>query len=303
MPHPTQASIRRVDPTKASPAEVIAIIREEGGVVLQGFIAPESVQQINHELDEPLANMAPGSTHGAEHIRKFHGAQTKRMTNMVVRSKTFREQLFDHDYIHDLCRHTFHNETGSYWIMSTQLIEIGPGNVEQALHRDADQYQVFSKLGNDGPEAVLNFLCALTDCTKDNGATRVVPGSNKWPDWSVRATQDDTVSADLDAGDVLLINGRLMHGGGANRTQENRRVLSWSFIPSFLTPEEAYPLIVPMDLAKTLSPRGQRMLGFRSQFPMNSPGLWQSDYSELGDFLGLEGDDPDVEKVKMAGKR
>jgi hypothetical protein len=43
-----------------------------------------------------------------------------------------------------------------------------------------------------------------------------------------------------------------------------------------------------MDIAKTLSPRVQRMLGFRSQYPTGSPGLWQVDYADLGDYLGLD---------------
>jgi len=276
-------------------------VKEEGGVILRGFISPESVKQINLELEEPLASLNAGSTHEFEGIRVFHGAQTKRLTNMVVRSKTFREQLFDHDCIHDICRQRFHHETGSYWVHSTQLIEIGPGNPAQVLHRDIEQYSVFCQLQNDGPEGELNFLCALTDCTEDNGATRVVPGSNKWPDWSVEASSEDTIPAELKAGDVLLISGRTIHGGGANRTQECRRVIAWGLCPSFLTPEEASPFIVPMELAKTLSPRAQRMLGFRSQFPIGSPGLWQSDYAELADVLKMPGVDHEIGELKGVG--
>ncbi|WP_254404906.1 acyl-CoA dehydrogenase family protein [Streptomyces sp. AC627_RSS907] len=45
--------------------------------------------------------------------------------------------------------------------------------------------------------------------------------------------------------------------------------------------------LVDRELAKTLSPRVQRMLGFHSQYPTGSPGLWQVDYADLGDCLGL----------------
>ena len=31
----------------------------------------------------------------------------------------------------------------------------------------------------------------------------------------------------------------------------------------------------------------QRILGFRSQYPAGSPGLWMVDYRELADHLGL----------------
>lgn len=305
MPHTTstQSPIRRVDASITAASETVEILRANGAVILQSFVPQNVIAKINKDLEEPLEKLSAGSSHSSEHIRKFHGAQTKRLTNMVVRSPTFRDELFDHDYIHEVCGRVFHHETGSYWVASTQVIEIGPGNAAQPLHRDVNQYQVFRTLANDGPEGVVNFLVALTDCTEENGATRVVPGSSKWADWSVQATQEETIPAELKAGDVLVINGRILHGGGANRTQSLRRVIAWSFIPSFLTPEEAYAFLVPMETARKLSPRGQRMIGFRSQYPLNSPGLWQSDYSELADVLGLQGYDVEIERVKAAGVR
>ena len=67
---------------------------------------------------------------------------------------------------------------------------------------------------------------------------------------------------------------------------------------SNLTPEEENPFIISLDTIKELSPRAQRMLGFRSQFPKTSPGLWQSDYSEIADVIGLSGDDPALERYR-----
>lgn len=114
----------------------------------------------------------------------------------------------------------------------------------------------------------------------------------------------DTVPAELRAGDMLLISGKIVHGGSANVTQdEHRRVISWSFAPSYFTLEEAYPFVVPLDLVKGLSPRAQRMLAFRSQYPKNSPGLWQSDYSELAEAIGLEGEGEKIEALKALGRR
>jgi ectoine hydroxylase-related dioxygenase (phytanoyl-CoA dioxygenase family) len=90
------------------------------------------------------------------------------------------------------------------------------------------------------------------------------------------------------AGDVCFISGKVVHGGGANRTADfKRRGIAISIQCSYLTPEEAYPFTVEKDLVKQLSPRAQRMIAFRSQFPKASGGLWQSNYSEIADFIGL----------------
>ncbi|EEP81378.1 conserved hypothetical protein [Uncinocarpus reesii 1704] len=305
MPHSNKTpSMLRVPAFSTPPEEVTRLVKQEGGVVLEGFLTKEQVARMNAEIDGPLEKISAGSTHSAEHIRKFHGAQTKRMTNVVNHSRVFREEVLDHDYIHSMLAQVFHIESGTYWMASHQVIEIGPGNTAQVLHRDQGQYQLPNRLGPDGPECVINFLIALTDCTEQNGATRVIPGSHRWEDFYEKGTPEQTVPAELNAGDILMITGKVIHGGGANLTQnEHRRVISWSFIPSYFTPEEAYPFIVPMESVKKMSPRAQRILGFRSQYPKNSPGLWQSDYSELATVLGLEGEDKEVQELKALGRR
>ena len=45
-----------------------------------------------------------------------------------------------------------------------------------------DNYPVFRRYGpDDAPEVTVNYLLALMDSTEAAGATRVIPGSNKWP--------------------------------------------------------------------------------------------------------------------------
>jgi hypothetical protein len=43
-----------------------------------------------------------------------------------------------------------------------------------------------------------------------------------------------------------------------------------------------------MDTVKKLSKRAQRFVGFRSQYPRGSPGLWTKDYTELALRLKLD---------------
>lgn len=154
-------------------------------------------------------------------------------------------------------------------------------------------------MGPTAPEAVVNFLVALTDFTDENGATRIIPFSHKWPDFSERGTPEDTIPAVMKAGDCALLLGKTVHGGGANRTQsERRRGIAYAFQPSFSTPEEAYALTTSKDIVATMSLRAQRMIGFRSQYPKNSPGLWQANYEEIGGQIGFPGTEEVVEKLK-----
>ncbi|KAI7977573.1 hypothetical protein EIK77_000523 [Talaromyces pinophilus] len=268
---------------------IIDIVREDGGVIIKGFLSPDVVRKFNQEIEPTMAKLQAGSTHTHdEFISNFHGGQTKRLTNLVTHSKTFREQVLDMCMVHELAERVFKEESGTYWMTTAQVIEIGPQNSAQILHRDLENNPPYVDMGPSGPEAMINFLIALSEFTEENGATRVIPGSNHWPDFHDRGNPDMTIPAEMEAGDALFISGKVVHGGSANMTRDQfRRGVAFSFQPSFLTPEEAYPFMVDLQIVKQMSKRAQQMIGFRSQFPKGSPGLWQSDYKEIADYLNL----------------
>ncbi|MFI2280763.1 phytanoyl-CoA dioxygenase family protein [Nocardia beijingensis] len=287
MSAPASTNLRTIAAT-ASVDEILSIVREDGGVIVRGLLTPDQVARFNAEIDPALRELSPGSKHDNELVAEFHGRNTKRLTNLVTRSEAFRREVIDHDLVHALADAVFLEESGTYWMTTAQVIEIGPGNAAQMLHRDLENWFPFVGMGPAGPEVTVNFLIALTDFTEENGATRVIPGSHKWDDFQDRGTPEQTVPAIMNAGDALFFSGKTAHGGGANRTSDQyRRAVSFALNPGFLVGEEAYPFLVDLELVRTLPPRVQSLIGFRSQYPTGSPGLWQVDYSELADYLEL----------------
>ncbi|KAE8346979.1 hypothetical protein BDV24DRAFT_147116 [Aspergillus arachidicola] len=294
----TAVSIPRLSATD-DPERIIQALRQAGALIVEGLLSKDQVQDLNNELDKPLEATTSGSKHNVEEIKEFHGSNTKRLTNVTTHSKIFRHQIIENELVHAVAERVFHEDSGTYWMGAAQVIQIGPGNKAQVLHRDQGQYPIFNLLGSKAPEATINYLIALTDFTEENGATRVIPGSHLWEDYSDMGSQDQTLPATMKAGDAILMSGKTVHGGGANKTSdEQRRGLAFTLQCSYLTPEEANPFIIGLDIIKQLTPRAQRLLGFRSQFPKPSPGLWQSDYSEIADVLGLSGDDPALERLR-----
>jgi ectoine hydroxylase-related dioxygenase (phytanoyl-CoA dioxygenase family) len=268
--------------------EILKIVTRDGGVIIKNFLTADQIDRFNSDIEPPMEALRPGSTHENEIVAAFHGSNTKRLTNLVTHSATFRSEIIDHPLVHEISDSVFLEESGTYWMTTAQVIEIGPNSQAQMLHRDLENWFPFIGMGPKGPEVTINFLVALTDFTEENGATRVIPGSNHWSDFEDRGTPEQTIPAVMDAGDALLISGKVVHGGGANQTSDfYRRGVAFAFNAGFLTGEEAYPFLVDMEIAKTLSPRVQRVLGFRSQYPTGSPGLWQVDYADLGDYLKL----------------
>ena len=285
---PDVQSLQAVPPD-TSVENIRAIVARDGGVIIKNFLTKDQIDRFNADVQPAMDALSPGSTHENEIVAAFHGSNTKRLTNLVTLSPTFRDEIIDKDLIHDLCDATFLEESGTYWMTTAQVIEIGPGNDAQMLHRDLENWFPFVGMGPSGPEVTVNFLIAFTDFTEENGATRVIPGSNHWSDFEDRGTPEDTIPAVMQAGDALFFSGKTVHGGGANKTSNDyRRAVAFAINPGFLTGEEAYPFLVDLEVAKTLTPRVQRLLGFRSQYPTGSPGLWQVDYADLGDHLGLD---------------
>lgn len=261
---------------------IMLALRQDGAVIIKGLFNNDQVRRLNDEVQPAVDKLTLGSKHTEEWVKEFHGDNTKRLNNVVTHSKTFREEILENDLIHQLCEEIYMKDAGGYWMNSAQVIDIGPGSSAQPLHRDQWQFPIFTQCGPNAPEASINFVVALTEFRDENGATRVIPGSHKWNDFRENGTPDDTIPAEMEAGDACFITGKVVHGGGANRTKDfTRRGITLVFQCSYLTPEEAYPFLVDKEIARTLSSRAQRMIGFRSQFLKDSPGVWKRDYGEV----------------------
>ena len=132
-----------------------------------------------------------------------------------------------------------------------------PGQEAQPIHRDRWVWGARLR----GLEPQLNTIWALTSFTRENGATQVVPGSVDWPD-DRTATAEEIAHAEMDAGSVLVYTGTVFHGGGANTTDADRVGLNITYALGWLRQEENQYLSCPPEIARTLDPELQELLGY-----------------------------------------
>jgi ectoine hydroxylase-related dioxygenase (phytanoyl-CoA dioxygenase family) len=148
----------------------------------------------------------------------------------------------------------------SFQLHLTQVIAIGPGESRQMIHRDQWAYDFFPF--PKGFEAQCNTIWAMSDFTAENGATRLIPGSNHFDD-RLELTEADTVAAEMAKGSVLFYTGSLYHGGGANRSDATRYGVNITYNASWLRQEENQYLSVPLEIARTLPIDLLRVMGYQ----------------------------------------
>ena len=176
------------------------------------------------------------------------------------RSKTFLE-VMQSRLITGVADELLRPNCEDYLLNTGQLIQIGPGETAQLLHRDEDAWNFFKP---PKPLLEVEAMFALTDFTIANGATQVVPGSHQWP--AEREPRPDEITqAEMNAGSALFYLGTTLHGGGANTTEnEWRRGMFFGFVVGWLRTEENVFLTVPIEEVRKMPVRVQELLGYKA---------------------------------------
>jgi ectoine hydroxylase-related dioxygenase (phytanoyl-CoA dioxygenase family) len=239
-------------PSDVSADVVETALREYGCAVVERLAPAEQLDRIAAELGPHLQTTAPGAD-------EFTGRNTRRTGALLARSPSFRD-LAAHPLVLGALDRVLGDHATSYQLHLTQVIEIGPGEPAQLVHRDQWAFDFFEFPA--GFEVECHTMWAMDDFTEENGATRVIPGSNRWQD-KLRPENDETIAAEMPKGSVLLYLGSIYHGGGANRSAHARRGINVGYTLSWLRQEENQYLACPPEIARELPDDLARLAGYQ----------------------------------------
>jgi ectoine hydroxylase-related dioxygenase (phytanoyl-CoA dioxygenase family) len=266
---------------------VVEVLADDGALIIDQLLDPDLVSRFRSDMERAAASFRPGTRSDDVYVKNFWGDVTKRFTRLAMRSDAFVDILL-HPTLLGVADALLLANCSSYWMNTAQMMIIGPGESAQGLHRDADNWPTMNR--PDGYEVTVSVMFAITDFTAEVGATRVVPGSNRWADYSTVATDDQIGQALMTAGSGMLYTGRTLHGAGANVTTDEWRFgLHLSYVLGWLTPEEATPLGTDWETVSGLPERAQQLLGWRcySAGRRDSTRLWTVDYEDVPIGLSL----------------
>ena len=236
----------------ASADDVAAVLAEDGCVSVAELVSPQVMDDIHSEM-APFIEATPMGPDD------FSGHRTRRTGSMIARSPSFRP-LAQHPLVIGTLDRVLGDHATSYQLHLTQVIDIGPGEPGQLVHRDQWAFDFFPFPA--GYEVECHVMWAMTDFTEENGATRVIPGSHKWED-KLRPQYDDTVAAEMPKGSVFVYVGSVYHGGGANRSDEHRLGINVGYTLSWLRQEENQYLACPPEVASTIDEDLAKLIGYR----------------------------------------
>ena len=228
----------------------------DGALVIDDLAAglPDGAAQ----LDTIRAEMQPYIDATPAGGDSFSGKNTRRSGALIARSPASRA-LIQHPTILDITGKLLH-KAQSFQLHLTQTIAIGPGSPPQSIHRDEWAFDFFEFPSDHHVQC--NTIWAMTDFNEENGATRVIPGSQADP-VDLGRSFDETLPAEMTKGSCLLYTGKVYHGGGANQSDDVRVGLNVTYNVGWLRQEENQYLSVPREIAETLDDDLLKLMGYR----------------------------------------
>lgn len=236
-------------------AEIGNALRLDGCVVIKGVSSVQTRDALVADLNTYLEKAQVESQVDPE---AFYPGSTKRITALVARSEACHELLM-HPTLHSVVADVLLPNCEHYQLHVASALVVGPGARKQVLHREDDVYEFFEV---PRPDMIVASMWAMTEFTKANGATQIVPGSHRWEAGRV-ATPDEVFQAEMSAGDVLLWHGGTLHGAGANVSEEWRYGVFLSFSLGWLRQEENQYLDVPPEVAERLPKAIRDLVGYK----------------------------------------
>jgi ectoine hydroxylase-related dioxygenase (phytanoyl-CoA dioxygenase family) len=192
---------------------------QQGYLLLPGVLSPAQVAEVVAQAEAVWAE--EGAQAGSENYLE---PGVRRLANLANKGEAFRRLM-----VHPAVLEVVHCVLGPRVRinMLNARDALPHGTVVQPLHTDADHGAKADAQGY----LVCTAIWMLDPFTRENGATRLVPGTHRSTALpkevlaDVLARHPDEIYVTGQPGDVFIFNGHGWHAGGANHTDRARRAI------------------------------------------------------------------------------
>jgi ectoine hydroxylase-related dioxygenase (phytanoyl-CoA dioxygenase family) len=214
-------------------------LRDTGVCLLEQALSLEQLERVRQALYRAAEDDRARGREKKFNFDYAHDDSNQRVWNLLSRDPVFSDLVE-----HPAALHLLRTFLGWPLLLSNISANItGPGGGEMVLHAD----QIYMPEPWSGIQGI-NVGWCVDRFADENGATRIVPGShllNRMP--TDKELASDTVALEAPPGTMVVMEGRVWHKTGNNRTENERRAAIFGFytIPIYRTQENWFLSLNP----------------------------------------------------------
>jgi ectoine hydroxylase-related dioxygenase (phytanoyl-CoA dioxygenase family) len=237
--------------------EILDAVATDGACIASNALTTDVCERLVDDF-RPHLDRSQWGVDDIGYKDEFFGSKTKRLHGLFSKS-TLMADVLTNPVMLSLANKLL-KETGvasDIRLSNAELMVLGGDQGAQVFHADAGSWQRAQQA--ETRELLISVNYALTDFTRTNGATRVVPGSHLWPEGR-EPGEDEICQAIMPRGSALIYSGKAIHSGGANKEDAIRVGLYLGYIASWLRPIENHLVTNRVEDILALSEEAQRLL-------------------------------------------
>ena len=238
-------------PPTTNPATIAEHIRQHGYAIVDDLADARLLERLEAETKPYIETSVFGRD-------EYDGRLTRRTGALIARSPASRELVMNPVVVTTVKNFLSHVTT--IQLHTTQIISISPGETQQKLHRDEMAFDFFPFPSDYHVQC--NTLWALSNFTVENGATHLCLGTSGIDDEA--AARLESIQAEMHRGACLFYDGKILHGGGANISDQVRTGVNLTYAVGWVRQEENQYLACPTEIARTLDDDLLRMMGYQA---------------------------------------
>lgn len=258
-------------------------IISSGYTILRGVLPASELGEITAAVDRALAAMCTAAEAGRDLAYTFYDRETYLGTRCIYCWGDACVRLIENDIVRRIAEAVIgpHKLFDMSAHRALPAAHLRPERTEE-WHRDIDVFE------DSSPRvSYLWFFIPLDDFNADNGATWIVPGSQRMPNIAVPPKGSTggrfptRVQLTGSAGDLFVINPSTLHTVGHNATPRARTMINLGVCHSTVRPLLDHWSIAGPSLQARASDRLRTMLGAAGEAPLDTtwsvlPDGWQT---------------------------
>ncbi len=256
-------SLARLSPMLPRPtrdaAQAVSDIETFGFCIVPDVLSPERLARVREALYRAASEDRARGREQKFRLDYTHDETNQRVWNLLSRDPVFADLAED-----ALALELVKSTVGWPALLGNISANItGPGGGEMVLHAD----QIFVPEPWPSQPQGVNVGWCIDDFTDENGATRIVPGShrlNRKP--AAAESTAESVALEAPAGSIVVMESRVWHKTGHNRTKDSRRagIFAWYTRPIYRQQENWFLSLNP-SVRQFASETMLVLLGYRAE--------------------------------------